>query len=480
MKYKGINLKRPLVTASILASAIVLAACGSSSSSDTSSSTPAANTSVSKGIITGFGSVFVNGIEFETDSSEFSVDDDDTLTEDDLRVGMVVTVNGDINADGTTGIASLISYNDDLEGPISAITVVDVTTKIITVLGRQVTVNADTVFDDDFGLSFDTLAVNDVVEVSGLVTAGGIIATHIEKQGTFDSANPGSSKIEIVGTISNLSGSTFDIDGLSIDASNAELDDITALQDGLFVEVKGALDATGTILIATKVEGEDEGLGDEVDEAEVEGIISDYNAIDGSFKVQGQIVDASTATLSPADLQLDNGITVEAEGSITNGVLVATKVKLKGQKIKIEAAISDIQAETISFNFNGTDIIVRVNQQTEFEDERDDLENLSLTDLTIGDFVEIKAFYDGTDTINAVELELKDSDTVKIKGPVDSFDAANSIVTLFGIAFDLTTATFNNFDDAGAFFAALSDDQFIKLSDSEPVDGIIDEVEIDD
>ncbi|NNG13143.1 MAG: hypothetical protein HKM88_07835, partial [Halobacteria archaeon] len=72
------------------------------------------------GTITGFGSVFVNGIEFETSGSLFDVDDDDTAVEGDLGIGMVVTVIGDLNDDGGTGTADCIEYDDELEGPISS------------------------------------------------------------------------------------------------------------------------------------------------------------------------------------------------------------------------------------------------------------------------------------------------------------------------------------------------------------------------
>ena len=54
-------------------------------------------TITSTGTITGFGSVFVNGIEFETGSSSFDVDDNPSSSEDDLAIGMVVTVVGGVS-----------------------------------------------------------------------------------------------------------------------------------------------------------------------------------------------------------------------------------------------------------------------------------------------------------------------------------------------------------------------------------------------
>ena len=60
----------------------------------------------SSGTITGFGSIYVNGVKFDTSSSTISIDDSPGI-EDDLAIGMRVTVNGTLNADGVNGTATL-------------------------------------------------------------------------------------------------------------------------------------------------------------------------------------------------------------------------------------------------------------------------------------------------------------------------------------------------------------------------------------
>ena len=50
--------------------------------------------SVSSGTIDGFGSIFVNGIEYETDDAEIVVNGQ-AADESALRLGMVVDVSGD-------------------------------------------------------------------------------------------------------------------------------------------------------------------------------------------------------------------------------------------------------------------------------------------------------------------------------------------------------------------------------------------------
>ncbi|MFV2032331.1 MAG: DUF5666 domain-containing protein, partial [Gammaproteobacteria bacterium] len=141
----------------LLTFALVLAGCGSSSSSGETSN------AASRGVITGFGSVYLNGIKYETGSADMVVDDDENANESDLRVGMIVTVKGSIDPGHISGTASSIVYENELKGPISSIIPdpVDPTQKTLIVLAQQVLVNADTRYDG--GLNFDTLATGDVV-----------------------------------------------------------------------------------------------------------------------------------------------------------------------------------------------------------------------------------------------------------------------------------------------------------------------------
>ncbi|MBE9564781.1 MAG: hypothetical protein IMF17_06000, partial [Proteobacteria bacterium] len=107
-----------LLTKSVLATAITLtiAAC---SPSGGGLAGIGGSGYISSGSITGFGSVFVNGVEFETDSAIFDVDGD-SGTQADLAIGMIVKVDGSINADGITGTATSIRFDDELQGPVSA------------------------------------------------------------------------------------------------------------------------------------------------------------------------------------------------------------------------------------------------------------------------------------------------------------------------------------------------------------------------
>jgi len=170
---------------------------------------------VAQGAITGFGSIFVNGIEFATNGSTFDVDDDSVATERDLALGMVVTVIGTINDNGVTGVASSIKYDDDVEGPVANTPVedADMITKTFTVFDITVVINKNTTVFSNTG--YDSIAKNDLVEVSGFFNGvGALVATRVEKEGALVL---GVSKVEIKGSVSGFNGvGTFTLGGITV------------------------------------------------------------------------------------------------------------------------------------------------------------------------------------------------------------------------------------------------------------------------
>lgn len=81
----------------VIALSSALAACGGSDSSTDSSTgdngggnETASSTIVTEGVITGFGSVYVNGERYRSDNATIALDNAQSGTESDLKVGMVV------------------------------------------------------------------------------------------------------------------------------------------------------------------------------------------------------------------------------------------------------------------------------------------------------------------------------------------------------------------------------------------------------
>ena len=110
---RGRTLPNAVAALSCLA---LLSACGSSSGGGIG------GTGIVIGTIDGFGSVVVNGIEFEASVAEIVIDDT-PATEGDLREGMVVTVEGEIADDELTGVADRISTETVLAGALDAVDV---------------------------------------------------------------------------------------------------------------------------------------------------------------------------------------------------------------------------------------------------------------------------------------------------------------------------------------------------------------------
>ncbi len=471
------SLKTYLGTTTLLTTALLVSACGGGGGGS-SDSDAAAATVVSRGIITGFGSVYVNGRKFETDSARIEVDDDASADESDLRLGMMVTVRG-TRTGSSSGDASEIIYDNELKGPVTSITPdpMDATRKTLIILGQSVIVDGDTTIDDDGGLTFDGIMVGDVLEVSGYLNGTDLVATHIELQANDD-------EIEIRGYIENLDtmAGSFEINGFAVSYNGGTiLDDIVALENGLFVEVEGQLNGPGDTLIADEIEGEDDQLED-ADEAEIEGVISNYDDVSQTFDIQGQSVDASAAALYPASLVLANDLFVEVEGYIVNGVLIAEEIEQSGKKVEIEAELSDVGASSVTFTLGGSDVTFRVSDQTELEDDTGNPVS-QLSDFSAGNFVEAEAYLAGNGDYNAAEIKRKNPDSIEIEAPVEDFDGTARTVRLLGIEFDLTAATFEDENggniSADDFFDALDIGEFIEIQDNDS-NGVFDQAELDD
>ena len=165
-------------------------------------------TGISQGAVTSFGSVFVNGVEWELTSSTIEIDGAPAV-ESELRLGMVVRIHGDLAADGTTGTAIDIVFDDTVEGPIEDDPVdfgPDGLEKSFSVLGTLIIMNEETTAFDG-GASFAGLIADDVVEVSGFIDfidfiddIGVVRATRIRLVGV----SPANSNAELRGLASNL------------------------------------------------------------------------------------------------------------------------------------------------------------------------------------------------------------------------------------------------------------------------------------
>jgi len=445
------------------------------------------------GTITGFGSIFVNGIEYQTGGAQITVDGSDG-SEVDLGLGMVVLVTGTVNDDGITGTADSVVFDAEVQGPVGDDPfdpTGDGNKLWFTVLG--ITVEADrtaTVFDG--GASFATLAQGDYIEVSGFFDQDGVLhATRIEGKGGYQE---GVSGIELKGTAVNADPGlkTFELGSFTVDYSLLEPGSLQVtggiVTDGMRVEVKGTL--TGSDITPTRIEEDDDGFGEDVDRASVEGIVTNYIS-DGNFRVAGVQVDASDATRVPVSLVLANGMEVEVEGPIVAGVLQATGVEARGGDVELaaQAGSASVVDNTITLQYHGELVTVQVDSRSSLRDEVGADEFLSLAEIGPGDFLEIHAVLDDGGNIVAGEVHrVSETGDDVLQGPADGCDGSS--VTIFGVSFTLlntvtSVANENEVDVYGGSTVAFCNDLnarglYVKVKDEDPADGTADEAELED
>ncbi|CAN0600698.1 unnamed protein product, partial [Ectocarpus sp. 12 AP-2014] len=186
-------------------------------------------TGASVGPVSGFGSVFVNGIRFETDGNVAS--DDGITTERQLDKGMILRVDGQWRENGE-GTADRVEYDDTFRGEIAdLVAVADPDNSSIresvtfTLYGQTIVADKQTVFR---GVSLQTLADADVIRVSGWrLPSGNYRASYI------GALNGPASEVEIEGSIDGDPG-TVGVNQFRINGFLVEFDEQnTTFEDGL-------------------------------------------------------------------------------------------------------------------------------------------------------------------------------------------------------------------------------------------------------
>ncbi|MEC5216940.1 hypothetical protein RCH09_001894 [Actimicrobium sp. GrIS 1.19] len=341
--------------AMVLGLAAVLVACGGGGGSVASvgsggtggAGTPVVSASAGfSGPISGFGSVIVNGVRLDTSSSSLAVttDDDTPATENDLRLGMIIDVDGSRNDDGVTGAAQTIISHSAVRGPIT--TIPNFTQ--FTILGLTVTVKPATVFDGVTGLS--ALKAGDLIEVHGIPDgADGLIATRIERTGATD--------VRLAGAVGNLTATTFTLHGTVINYASVTGNSLPTLANGLLVRVKGSLATpfaqVPATINATRVLARNlNNIKKAGKVLELEGIVTSFTSTT-VFEVNGNKVSVPAGASVRGTVSA--GARVEVDGTLdANGTLIATKVEVKNDDDATQAAQNnDLHGAITSFDLAG-------------------------------------------------------------------------------------------------------------------------------
>ena len=306
----------------------LLMACGGGSGGSASPSEPV----VARGVITEMGSIWVNGVEYETPVGGTYSNDDDISNTANYEVGQVVSIRGRRNPDGVSGTATEVRYEPEIEGAASA--------------GN--TINGVTIITDQ------SLIVDTGYEVSGFWLNKTTI------QATSIGPDDGDMVDEVRGEVDVVVPAT------SITVNNVVYlwAGASDFSEGNIVEVH-FIPTSGPPFQATDVQLEDDFFDNPVDgqEAEIEGpvnltvtdiancpFIIDRTTV---FMIGKDCIDWSSV---PSDgwqdgltdeRDLVSGLRVEAEGHYNaDDLLIAEKIKGRGNQVRISAIASSIVLDT--------------------------------------------------------------------------------------------------------------------------------------
>ena len=270
------------------------------------------------GSVGGLGSIILNGVRYNTDAATTSLED---TTE--LQIGMSVRIAGKIDTEFTAATAQQVESAAELRGAVS---VIDLTGGSFVVMGTTVTIDGATVWSG--ANSLGDVVAGSVVQVWGLPSAPGTLrATRVELK-------PVSGEPLVTGVVQNLdrTGQQFMLGQLTVRYGSAAFSggiDASTLADGAIVRVRGsAMPVLGT-LNATKVQGWYAVPTQNAAAVQLAGVITNYGGLN-AFKVLGTAVDASNAIVTGGPVSsIGDGVKVELDGFMTNGVLVVKKLRIR-------------------------------------------------------------------------------------------------------------------------------------------------------
>lgn len=419
-------------------------------------------TGTSVGPVSGFASVFVNGIRFNTDGLNGQVESDDGISrESELDKGMILRVDGAWQADGQ-GTASRVEYDDTLRGEISVSRPWDTLgarSATLSIYGLTVHIDSQTVIK---GKKVTDLADGDFVRVSawrlpnGEFRASFIRVLADSAVGALDMERV----VEIEGQVSQLDQDlmTFRLGDITVkyDPDSTEFGGvgIADLASNPFIELEGSF--SGDVLLAKEIDEDDlrrYRKGDE-DDIEFAGPVS--NAIDPDtriFEINGLFVRVTDETDFDDGLTEDDlvpGLLIQVEGQFLDDetIVEAEEIELREGEAEVEGQVSsnEVFPDTRTFRIGG--VLVQVTSQTTIVG--DDDVRLDFDDLGGPQEVEVNGIervsIDGDVSLEAIKVEVDDDfaeNELKLVGRLREMDFF--AINVLGVRIAINTST--EFDD---------------------------------
>jgi hypothetical protein len=297
----------------------LLIACGGGGGGSASTS----ESVVARGMITELGSIWVNGVEYETPDGGSYKNDDNTSNTASYDVGQVVSLRGTRNSDGISGTADVVEYEAEIEGEAAA----------------SNTINGVTIITDQ------TLTPGTRYEVSGFwINDTTLQATFIKVDDDGDSID------EVKGKVDAVDLTSITVNGVIYLYTDASLS--FAVNNIVEVHFNPTTFTTPPdTYTATRVELEDAFFDDlsEGQEVEIEGAVNlniSGCPAGASFKINTTCINSDTAEWMDGLKDFNDLVTgsrAEAEGHTnTDGLLIAEKIKGRGNRVRINATASNV------------------------------------------------------------------------------------------------------------------------------------------
>lgn len=297
---------------------------------------PARPGAVVVGPITGFGSVVVSGVRFDIAGARLATEDRAAVAQGDLRLGMLVEVQGRMADDGITGAAASVRAFGEIRAPIEAI---DATTGLLRVGGVEVQADAATVLDPFPGLS--ALRVGEQVEVYGVAGEPGS-ALYAFRIAAVPTPAAGGLPFKTRGVVTALDAGArrFRIGSLTVSYAGIPTPAGLVAEGQVLVVESARLPASGAVDAATVAAEAPFGFTRDI-ATKVEGPIGAFRSL-SDFKVSGVRVDASGAGLDAA-----------RAGALRNGVKVVATGFWLDQRIVAQSVVVEDAAQGPRFEFAG-------------------------------------------------------------------------------------------------------------------------------
>ena len=458
----------------IAITSLVLAGCGSDDEEPVSHVT-------SSGVISGFGSVYVNGVRYTTKDS-YIIANGRKSDEAALKVGMKVVVAAQKSSnDGSNALE--VTYLADVIGAIDAIDLGDTS---LTILGQTYLITKATKLDN---VLFTELTVGTFVELSAFENEyGNFMVSYLE-------IKEQQAEQQLTGTISKINkvNKTFTIGQLLVNYVDA---DVTGLLNaGSLVLIKSKFPAIDNEFVADEVTAQ--GLILFIDGTlELAGIVEDMDKEEEStiIKLSGRkyaLTDSSDFTQGDdEDLQIGSQVSLIAtviEQESTTSIYPINSIRVElANEISLEGIVESITDDSFTIFSQA----FSVDSYTQYEDDSEqELRNFNFSDIAIGDRLALDAY-----EVNGLLISRKiqreetgaiEHDSHDIEGIVDSIDTHQTSFSVKGIV--VLTDEHTEFEDVqgvnvdqATFFTSLALNDEVEVEIIYTVNGWLAlEVEID-